>query len=108
MGHARNHPADEVYVTGSFDSWTRRNSNKLVKRDFTHEKTIALPQASEKIIYKVSDRGLRITNATSRRNDATARHAISCPAKRPTHTHAHTHTSHHTTRNAAQPSPASH
>jgi len=48
----RDHPADEVYVTGTFDDWAK--SVKLEKKDGNlHEKLVELPQATEKIYYKV-------------------------------------------------------
>ena len=48
----REHPAEEVFVTGTFDNWSR--SVKLVKKDLLHESTVALPKTDEKILYKVS------------------------------------------------------
>lgn len=47
----RPHAAEEVYVTGTFDDWSK--SAKLEKNGDVFEKTIALPEASEKIYYKV-------------------------------------------------------
>ncbi|KAK2036931.1 hypothetical protein LZ31DRAFT_560842 [Colletotrichum somersetense] len=44
------HPAEEVYVTGTFDNWTK--SEKLEKVGNLFEKTVTLPDASEKIYYK--------------------------------------------------------
>ncbi|KAI8283043.1 hypothetical protein K4K59_007817 [Colletotrichum sp. SAR11_240] len=44
------HPAEEVYVTGTFDNWTK--SEKLDKVGDAFEKTVTLPEASEKIYYK--------------------------------------------------------
>ncbi|TKW51030.1 hypothetical protein CTA1_3941 [Colletotrichum tanaceti] len=44
------HPAEEVYVTGTFDNWTK--SEKLDKIGNSFEKTVNLPNASEKIYYK--------------------------------------------------------
>ncbi|WQF88942.1 Putative AMP-activated kinase, glycogen-binding protein [Colletotrichum destructivum] len=44
------HPAEEVYVTGTFDNWTK--SEKLDKVGNSFEKTVTLPNASEKIYYK--------------------------------------------------------
>ncbi|KAF9882310.1 hypothetical protein CkaCkLH20_00346 [Colletotrichum karsti] len=46
----RAHPAEEVYVTGTFDNWTK--SEKLDKVGNLFEKTVTLPEASEKIYYK--------------------------------------------------------
>ncbi|KAK1688853.1 hypothetical protein BDP55DRAFT_605716 [Colletotrichum godetiae] len=44
------HPAEEVYVTGTFDNWTK--SEKLEKVGSSFEKTVTLADASEKIYYK--------------------------------------------------------
>ncbi|WYZ41810.1 hypothetical protein EsH8_V_000705 [Colletotrichum jinshuiense] len=44
------HPAEEVYVTGTFDNWTK--SEKLEKVGNSFEKTVTLPDASQKIYYK--------------------------------------------------------
>ncbi|KAM3425060.1 hypothetical protein BST61_g7027 [Cercospora zeina] len=43
------HPADEVYVTGTFDNWSK--SVKLDKKDQLHEKLVNLP-TTEKVFYK--------------------------------------------------------
>ncbi|PPJ54806.1 hypothetical protein CBER1_04069 [Cercospora berteroae] len=43
------HPADEVYVTGTFDNWSK--SVKLDKKDQLHEKLVNLP-STEKVYYK--------------------------------------------------------
>ncbi|KAK1992297.1 hypothetical protein LX36DRAFT_662564 [Colletotrichum falcatum] len=50
----RAHPAEEVYVTGTFDNWTK--SEKLEKVGNSFEKTVTLPDASQKIYYKVRSR----------------------------------------------------
>ena len=47
----REHPAEEVYVTGTFDSWTK--SVQLEKKGDVFEKTVDLKDASSKIYYKV-------------------------------------------------------
>ena len=48
----RPHPeANEVYVTGTFDDWGK--TEKLNKVGDTFEKEVTLPDASEKIFYKV-------------------------------------------------------
>ena len=48
----RDHPANEVFVTGTFDDWGM--TVKLDKKDGNlHEKMVELPNASEKIYYKV-------------------------------------------------------
>ena len=49
--HDRDHPASEVYVTGTFDDWAK--SVKLEKKGDFFEKLVELPQAAEKIYYKV-------------------------------------------------------
>lgn len=47
----RDHPANEVYVTGTFDDWAK--SVKLEKKGNIFEKVVVLPQAEENIYYKV-------------------------------------------------------
>ena len=48
----RDHPASEVFVTGTFDDWAK--SVKLEKKAGNlHEKLVELPNAEEKIYYKV-------------------------------------------------------
>jgi len=44
------HPAEEVYVTGTFDDWTK--SVKLEKEGDVFQKTVDLKDASKKIYYK--------------------------------------------------------
>ncbi|KAH7149713.1 hypothetical protein B0J13DRAFT_584156 [Dactylonectria estremocensis] len=44
------HPAEEVYVTGTFDGWTK--SVKLQKDGDVFQKSVELKDASEKIYYK--------------------------------------------------------
>lgn len=44
------HAAEEVYVTGTFDNWSK--SEKMSKVGDHFEKTVTLPDASEKIFYK--------------------------------------------------------
>ncbi|KAH6690630.1 hypothetical protein F5X68DRAFT_203399 [Plectosphaerella plurivora] len=44
------HAAEEVYVTGTFDQWTK--SEKLEKVGDKFEKTVLLPDATKKIYYK--------------------------------------------------------
>ncbi|KAH6899639.1 hypothetical protein B0T10DRAFT_468263 [Thelonectria olida] len=46
----REHAAEEVYVTGTFDDWTK--SVKLDKIGDVFQKTVELPDASRKIYYK--------------------------------------------------------
>jgi Glycogen recognition site of AMP-activated protein kinase len=48
---SRDHPAEEVYVTGTFDNWSK--SEKLVKTGDVFEKNVTLSSAAEKIYYKV-------------------------------------------------------
>ncbi|KAI1490101.1 hypothetical protein F5X96DRAFT_637971 [Biscogniauxia mediterranea] len=45
------HPATDVFVTGTFDDWSK--SEKLKKVGDHFEKKVQLPTASEKIYYKV-------------------------------------------------------
>lgn len=51
---SRDHPAEEVYVTGTFDDW--KKTEKLEKVGEHFEKLVRLGDASKKIFYKV--RGL--------------------------------------------------
>ncbi|KAI1353499.1 hypothetical protein F5Y01DRAFT_312694 [Xylaria sp. FL0043] len=48
---SRDHPANEVYVTGTFDDW--KKTEKLEKTGDGFEKKVALPDSSSKIYYKV-------------------------------------------------------
>jgi hypothetical protein len=54
--HNREHPASEVYVTGTFDNWSK--SEKLIKTGDVFEKNVTLSSASEKIYYKVREEGV--------------------------------------------------
>jgi hypothetical protein len=45
------HAASEVYVTGTFDNWSK--SEKLIQTGNVFEKNVMLPSAAEKIYYKV-------------------------------------------------------
>ena len=47
----REHPANEVFVTGTFDNWNK--TQKLEKKGNVFEKEVSLPIAEEKIYYKV-------------------------------------------------------
>ena len=47
----RAHPGEEVYVTGTFDDWSK--SIKLEKEGSVFEKTVDLPNATTKWLYKV-------------------------------------------------------
>jgi hypothetical protein len=47
----RAHAAEEVYVTGTFDNWSK--SEQLEKVGNIFEKNVTLSDASEKIYYKV-------------------------------------------------------
>lgn len=50
--HFRPHPANEVYVTGTFDNWSR--SVKLEKTaDGAFSKEVELPDTNAKVHYKV-------------------------------------------------------
>ncbi|KAH8820993.1 hypothetical protein F5884DRAFT_658374 [Xylogone sp. PMI_703] len=63
------HPADDVYVTGTFDNWSK--SEKLVKNGDIFEKTVDLPKADEKIYYKFVVDGEWTTDHTApQENDA--------------------------------------
>ncbi|KAH8131037.1 hypothetical protein ACSS6W_006710 [Trichoderma asperelloides] len=44
------HPAEEVFVTGTFDNWTK--SEQLAKEGDVFQKTVTLKDASQKIYYK--------------------------------------------------------
>ncbi|KYG44004.1 carbohydrate-binding module family 48 protein [Acidomyces richmondensis BFW] len=44
------HPAEEVFVTGTFDNWSK--SIKLDKSGDVFKKTVTLPKTDEKILYK--------------------------------------------------------
>jgi hypothetical protein len=45
------HEASEVYVTGTFDNWSK--SERLIQTGNIFEKNVTLPSAAEKIYYKV-------------------------------------------------------
>lgn len=59
----RDHPASEVYVTGTFDDWAR--SVKLEKKSNRFEKVVKLPSANEKIFYKVRSNSSQFQAARS-------------------------------------------
>ncbi|KAI1258613.1 hypothetical protein F5Y18DRAFT_341283 [Xylariaceae sp. FL1019] len=44
------HPATDVFVTGTFDGW--KKTEQLEKVGHSFQKTVALPDASDKIFYK--------------------------------------------------------
>lgn len=48
----REHPAEEVFVTGTFDNWSK--SEKLERVGDVFKKDVQLANAGEKIYYKVS------------------------------------------------------
>ncbi|KAH7356556.1 hypothetical protein BKA65DRAFT_381309, partial [Rhexocercosporidium sp. MPI-PUGE-AT-0058] len=63
------HPADEVYVTGTFDDWSK--SEKLVKTGDSFSKDVTLNSAAEKIYYKFVVDGNWVTDHTApQENDA--------------------------------------
>ncbi|TVY30605.1 Signal transduction protein MDG1 [Lachnellula hyalina] len=63
------HPASEVYVTGTFDDWSK--TEKLVKTGDVFEKNVTLPSAAEKIYYKFVVDGNWVTDHTApQENDA--------------------------------------
>ena len=47
----REHPASEVYVTGTFDGW--KKTERLEKTGDVFSKDVTLSSADEKIYYKV-------------------------------------------------------
>ncbi|KAI1081123.1 carbohydrate-binding module family 48 protein [Whalleya microplaca] len=57
------HPASEVYVTGTFDEW--KKTEKLDKTGDHFEKTVTLPDASSKIFYKFVVDGNWVTDHTA-------------------------------------------
>ncbi|KAL2205626.1 hypothetical protein CC79DRAFT_1275840 [Sarocladium strictum] len=57
------HPAEEVYVTGTFDNWTK--SVQLEKKGDVFEKTVDLKDASSKIYYKFVVDNAWVVNETS-------------------------------------------
>lgn len=57
------HPAEEVYVTGTFDNWEKTEQLDRVGDIF--EKKVTLPVASEKIYYKFVVDGKWITDHTA-------------------------------------------
>ncbi|KAJ9643574.1 Cruciform DNA binding protein [Coniosporium tulheliwenetii] len=57
------HPANEVFVTGTFDDWSK--SVRLNKKDNYFEKTVDLPQTNEKIYYKFVVDGNWVTKDTA-------------------------------------------
>ncbi|TGO85750.1 hypothetical protein BPOR_0367g00020 [Botrytis porri] len=63
------HPAEEVYVTGTFDNWSK--SEKLVKTGDVFSKDVQLANAGEKIYYKFVVDGNWVTDHTApQENDA--------------------------------------
>lgn len=65
---SRGHPANEVYVTGTFDNWSK--SVQLEKKGDIFEKTVTLP-TDKKISYKVRTPHTRVYK--DMRRDASAR-----------------------------------
>ncbi|CAM1501017.1 Fc.00g101790.m01.CDS01 [Cosmosporella sp. VM-42] len=57
------HPAEDVYVTGTFDSWTK--SVKLEKEGDVFLKTVDLKDASTKIYYKFVVNGIWVINESA-------------------------------------------
>lgn len=57
------HDASEVYVTGTFDGWTK--SEKLIQTGNVFEKNVTLPSAAEKIYYKFVVDGEWVTDPTA-------------------------------------------
>jgi hypothetical protein len=63
--HNREHPASEVYVTGTFDDWSK--TEKLIKTGDVFEKNVTLSSAAEKIYYKVREEGVSFLQNIERR-----------------------------------------
>ncbi|KAI0007926.1 carbohydrate-binding module family 48 protein [Xylariaceae sp. FL0662B] len=57
------HPASEVYVTGTFDEW--KKTERLDKVDDHFEKRVTLPDVSSKIFYKFVVDGNWVTDHTA-------------------------------------------
>ncbi|KAE8454070.1 hypothetical protein EG329_007848 [Mollisiaceae sp. DMI_Dod_QoI] len=57
------HPASEVYVTGTFDNWEK--TEKLIKTGDSFAKDVTLPSADEKIYYKFVVDGNWVTDHTA-------------------------------------------
>ena len=57
--HCRPHDAQEVYVTGTFDNWSK--SERLEKVDGVWQKTVTLPERAEKFYYKVGATSLLLS-----------------------------------------------
>ncbi|KAL8794560.1 MAG: hypothetical protein Q9195_002895 [Heterodermia aff. obscurata] len=57
------HPASEVYVTGTFDDWAK--SVKLERKGDGYEKLVELPQSEQKILYKFVVDGTWTTDHTA-------------------------------------------
>jgi 1,4-alpha-glucan branching enzyme len=70
----REHPANEVYVTGDFDGWKR--TIQLEKEDGVFKKTVELPK--EKHHYKVSLLCLRLQLQRASSTKSTAHHLGVC------------------------------
>lgn len=51
ISYDREHPANEVYVTGTFDDWSK--SQKLNKVGTHFEKVVPLSKIDKNIYYKV-------------------------------------------------------
>ncbi|EOD47794.1 putative carbohydrate-binding module family 48 protein [Neofusicoccum parvum UCRNP2] len=61
------HPASEVYVTGTFDDWAK--TVRLDPKDGAFEKTVQLPQNDEKVLYKFVVDGNWTTSTQSPQED---------------------------------------
>ncbi|TPX12232.1 uncharacterized protein E0L32_007118 [Thyridium curvatum] len=65
----RPHAAEEVYVTGTFDNWAK--TEKLEKKGDHFEKTVTLPDFTDKILYKfVVDGNWTTDHTASQEKDA--------------------------------------
>ncbi|KAF7549018.1 hypothetical protein G7Z17_g6671 [Cylindrodendrum hubeiense] len=66
------HPAEEVYVTGTFDGWTK--SVKLEKEGDVFQKSVELKDASQKIYYKIKTTGPDLPKMIANNVNKTALH----------------------------------
>ncbi|KAF2138564.1 carbohydrate-binding module family 48 protein [Aplosporella prunicola CBS 121167] len=61
------HPASDVYVTGTFDDWAK--SVRLVQKNGVFTKTVELPKSDEKVLYKFVVDGNWVTNGSAPQED---------------------------------------
>ena len=65
----RPHAAEEVFVTGTFDDWSK--SAQLEKNGDVFEKSVDLPKTDEKILYKVRSKLFTAPKVFSARTSTT-------------------------------------